>query len=150
MGKEQDFKSKIKDYIKANINTYKDASRIYADFKDELGTTEEYNGRQIFELLQNAEDEKTDAIEFDLDTKEHILTVSNRGKPFSSSGIHSLMIAHLSSKDKINYIGNKGLGFRSILNWAESVSIESNNCRITFSEKNCSRISEYRTKANDF
>ena len=139
MGKELEspevFKSKINDYINANLNTYKDASRIYADFKDELGTTEEYNGRQIFELLQNAEDEKADAIEFDLNTKEHILIVSNRGKPFSSSGIHSLMIAHLSSKDKINYIGNKGLGFRSILNWAESVSIESNNCRITFSEK---------------
>lgn len=139
MKKEQEspeaFKSKIEDYINANLNTYKDASRIYADFKDELGTTEEYNGRQIFELLQNAEDAKTDAIEFDLNTKEYVLTVSNKGEAFSSSGIHSLMIAHLSSKDKINYIGNKGLGFRSILNWAESVSIESNNCRITFSEK---------------
>lgn len=139
MKKEQEspeaFKSKIEDYINANLNTYKDASRIYADFKDELGTTEEYNGRQIFELLQNAEDAKTDAIEFDLNTKEHVLTVSNKGEAFSSSGIHSLMIAHLSSKDKINYIGNKGLGFRSILNWAESVSIESNNCRIIFSEK---------------
>ena len=50
-------------------------------------------------------------------------------------GIKSLMLANLSTKTKINYIGNKGLGFRSILNCAENIIILGNNCRISFSEK---------------
>ena len=132
---ENSFITTIEKYKQNNLITYKDPSRIYADFSDEIETTNEYNGRQIFELLQNVEDANSDIIEFDLDTKNKTLLVSNKGDAFSVEGIHSLMIAHLSSKNKVQYIGNKGLGFRSILNWAESVSIYSNDSCITFSEE---------------
>src|SRR5690606_9434747 len=54
--------------------------------------------------------------------------------PFETGGIKSLMLANLSTKTKISYIGNKGLGFRSILNWAEQIKIKSNGCLISFSE----------------
>ena len=138
MGKaksENKFIEIIEQYKNANLTTYKDPSRIYADFSDEIETTNEYNGRQIFELLQNAEDANSNEIEFDLDINKRILRVSNNGNAFSTEGIHSLMIAHLSSKNKVQFIGNKGLGFRSILNWAESVSIYANDSCITFSEE---------------
>jgi len=63
------------------------------------------------------------------------LSISNQGEPFETGGIKSLMLANLSTKTKISYIGNKGLGFRSILNWSEQVIIYSNGCQISFSEK---------------
>lgn len=43
------------------------------------------------------------------------------------------MISDLSSKVKKKYIGNKGLGFRSIINWSEKIIINSNGLDIIFS-----------------
>ena len=44
------------------------------------------------------------------------------------------MISNLSPKVTRNYIGNKGLGFRSIINWSKTISINSNNLDIVFSK----------------
>ena len=45
------------------------------------------------------------------------------------------MLSGLSSKIKKTYIGNKGLGFRSIINWTECVKIHSNNLSVEFSDE---------------
>jgi hypothetical protein len=125
----------ITDIIKKQVETYKISSDNFVSaYNRELELTKEYNGRQILELLQNADDAQSDAILIKLDTNQKTLLVCNKGdKPFETDGIKSLMIANLSNKTKKEYIGNKGLGFRSILNWANEIKIESGGCKIVFS-----------------
>lgn len=112
-------------------------------YNREIETEKEYNGRQLLELLQNADDENSNEVLINLDTHENLLQISNRGdncKPFSYEGIRSLMISNLSSKTTKKFIGNKGLGFRSIINWSEQITINSNNLDIIFSKQIVSKI----------
>jgi len=121
--------------IEENRDTYKQVKRITSDYRLEKGTTESYNGRQILELLQNADDAKTDTVVIELDRENHTLSISNNGNPFTAEeGIASLMIAHTSSK-KREFIGNKGLGFRSILNWVTEVKIKTKTDTVVFSQE---------------
>lgn len=121
---------------KKNIQTYlNDVNRLFSDYEQERQTTEDYNGRQILELLQNADDAQSTEVQIELDSNNCLLVISNVGDPFSKEGFESLMLAHNSSKrNKKLYIGNKGLGFRSILNWAEKIDIVSNGCKVSFSQ----------------
>ena len=50
-----------------------DESRMVADFNNERETIKEYNGRQILELLQNADDEESEKVLIKLDTDKQIL-----------------------------------------------------------------------------
>lgn len=107
-------------------------------YNREIETEKEYNGRQLLELLQNADDESSKEVRIELDTTNNTLTISNRGEnekctPFSLKGIRSLMISNLSTKTSKKYIGNKGLGFRSIINWSDKISINSKGLNIEFS-----------------
>ena len=121
--------------IEENRDTYKQIKRITADYRLEKGTTESYNGRQILELLQNADDAKTDTVFIELDRENHTLSISNNGDSFTAEeGIASLMIANTSSK-KREFIGNKGLGFRSILNWVTEVKIKTKTDIVAFSQE---------------
>lgn len=129
------FLCEIEKLIASNLKTYRDNSdRFIADYNNELGLTKEYNGRQLLELLQNSDDAISEEVEIKLDKDNTKLIIADKGEAFTVDGIKSLMIANLSTKTKISYIGNKGLGFRSILNWAELVNIYTNNCKISFSE----------------
>jgi hypothetical protein len=129
------FKQDIVKLVESNLKTYRDNfDRFIADYNRELELTKEYNGRQLLELLQNADDAGTNEVLIEWDKEKKKLTISNNGEPFETGGIKSLMLANLSTKTKVIYIGNKGLGFRSILNWAEQINISSNGCMITFSE----------------
>ena len=129
------FVKEIEKLIESNFKTYRDNSdRFVADYNRELELTKEYNGRQILELLQNADDAGSDEVRIEWKKSINQLTISNKGEPFSVGGIKSLMLANLSTKTKVSYIGNKGLGFRSILNWAEIIRINTNGCELSFSE----------------
>ncbi|WP_041611097.1 sacsin N-terminal ATP-binding-like domain-containing protein [Treponema primitia] len=130
------FKQDIDKIIEGNLKTYKDNSdRFIADYNHEYELTKEYNGRQLLELLQNADDASSAEVKIAWNKENRKLTISNKGnEPFQVGGLKSLMLANFSSKTKLNYIGNKGLGFRSILNWAEKINIRSNGCIISFSE----------------
>ena len=66
--------------------------------------------------------------------KDNLLIIQNDGEPFSSRGITSLMHPNASSKHQ-GTIGCKGLGFRAVLNWANSVSIYTEKFCVTFSEE---------------
>lgn len=110
--------------------------RIFGDYKEEKRLINEYNGRQILEMLQNADDAGSGHVQIKIDTKGKIFSILNTGGPFRVEGVASLMLANNSKKDKVNYIGNKGLGFRSIINWARSITIYSDGCRIHFSAAN--------------
>jgi hypothetical protein len=113
--------------------------RKQADFKQEKEILKEYNGRQLLELLQNIDDQKSKEALIHLDTKNQTILIANSGEPFSEKGLKSLMMAHLSPKDK-TFIGNKGLGFRSLLNWAGEIYVKSKNLSIEFSKNNRDRL----------
>lgn len=121
--------------IESQLKTYREQpARMISDYHRENQLMGEYNGRQILEMLQNADDEGSDTVLIRLDEDQAVLTVANRGAPFKIAGFESLMLANLSSKTKIKYIGNKGLGFRSLINWAHQVTIGSGEVSVTFSE----------------
>jgi len=98
---------------------------MIADFRREQDAVRDYEGREILELLQNANDaaqENNQQGKVSIFLSEDGLVVANTGKPFSSDGIISLQNDHLSPKrhSKGNLIGDKGLGFRAILNWSRT------------------------------
>lgn len=128
----------VSELIERKKKRYKeDYSEMLGDFNREIETVKGYNGRQILELLQNCDDEGAKKVLIKLDADLSKITISNDGLPFSEKGYRSLFIANLSSKTtKRKYIGNKGLGFRSIINWSSSVEIQSNNISLIFSEDN--------------
>lgn len=114
----------------------KDYHEMVAAFNRENSTTSGYNGRQILELLQNCDDQKSESVLIELDIENNILNIANQGIPFSAEGYRSLATSDLSSKiDKTQYIGNKGLGFRSVLNWVTEVNIYSNGLKVSYSEE---------------
>ena len=120
-------------------NKYLDsAEEIVGGYYIERELSTDYEGRQIFELLQNADDEANGSsgkvhITFDGKT----LIVSNTGNPFTLSGVKSLLYPSASPKKiSSDKIGCKGLGFRSILTWANSVTVASKGFTIQFSRTN--------------
>lgn len=108
---------------------------MVANFRRERSITDDYNGRQIMELIQNADDQESTKILIELDKTNRILRVSNKGIPFSTEGYSSLFVDNLSPKtNRKKYIGNKGLGFRSILNWAMQIKVISNGFALIYSD----------------
>lgn len=112
--------------------------RLISDYKREVSQLKGYSDRVLLELLQNADDAG-------LDTSEPVkalirvtgtgVYVANTGDPFTREGIESLLISDNSPKEFRNdSIGYKGLGFRSILNWASDVLILSGELSLGFSE----------------
>lgn len=98
-----------------------------------------YVGRELLEMMQNADDQNSSVLEFGLDRKACVLTIINSGKqtkPFSKEGFECLIRANTSEKRVLgnSAIGHKGCGFRSLLNWAEEIRIHSNHVVFTFSK----------------
>jgi len=120
--------------------------RKLSDLNYERGTLKEYNGRQFLELLQNIDDQKSQQALITLDTKNKIVVIANSGVPFSGDGLESLMMASVSPKDK-TFIGNKGLGFRSLLNWAGEIYVKSEDLSIEFSSKNRDKLQPDRKRS---
>ncbi|MFZ4522752.1 MAG: sacsin N-terminal ATP-binding-like domain-containing protein [Bacteroidales bacterium] len=134
IGSISDFQKSVSALITRNIDTYKvNPDRIISDYRGEKEFTEAYIGRQLLELLQNADDAKTENVLISIDTLNSKLSVANNGLPFDLSGVKSLMLAYTSSKNKKEFIGNKGLGFRSILNWVTWVKVKTKNVVLEFS-----------------
>lgn len=108
-----------------------------------------YHGREILELLQNADDAyqklKNEGnapdceLEIDISYINNILTISNTGTSFDEDGVKAIVQGNNSPKKK-GFIGNKGTGFRSILNWAQSVEIDSGAFHIIFSEELANKV----------
>ena len=140
----------MKEYIEQLIRNKKrrykaDYNEMLGEYYREIETVMGYNGRQLLELLQNCDDEGANEVLIKLDKKLQTISISNNGNsPFSKKGYRSLFIANLSSKtSKRKYIGNKGLGFRSIINWSNAIEIQSNNLSLKYNEDN--RIKTFNT-----
>ena len=147
----------IQKYIYDKRQNYlRRANEIRADYNRENNTKLSYVGRQIFELLQNADDccekdsnglPKKDAeIKVKFELRDHLLIIQNTGEPFVPRGILSLMDTDSSSK-YVGTIGCKGLGFRSVLNWAEDIYIYTRSFIVNFSQERAKEQLDYY-KAN--
>jgi hypothetical protein len=140
----------IETLVQKRINTYSNEPDFFkAAYDNEKKLIAEYNGRQLLELLQNCDDAGAESVEIVWDRNKKTLTISNSGTPFSIEGIESLMLANSSPKSGKSFIGNKGLGFRSILNWANHINIFTNGCQISFSETIAKTVFEEELKITD-
>ena len=127
------------------------AMDIISDYNNENKTKTDYKRRQIYELLQNADDCYSDEIpeiSVCIELKDNLLIIHNTGTPFSARGILSLMHTDASSKHE-GTIGCKGLGFRSVLNWANRVTIFTKDFYVDFSEERAVRaLGYYKQQTN--
>jgi hypothetical protein len=107
----------IEEIIKRKEVYKKSPSDMVSAYNREIETEKEYNGRQLLELLQNADDENSDEVKIELDTSTNQLSIKNRGsecKAFSAKGIRSLMISNLSTKTSKKYIDLLSIGVRTL------------------------------------
>jgi len=100
----------------------------------------QYHGRFLIELIQNAHDalfevgdiDTPQRIEIVLAEDEHphgALYIANDGQPFTPSNFKALSNLGQSDKDPQKSIGNKGIGFRSVLEITKAPEIYSRNER---------------------
>ena len=106
--------------------------------RSERQTADDYAGRELLELVQNAADAATEAGgrgRVRIEVGPAGLVVANTGQPFRTGGIESLMTPNASDKPgrKVALIGAKGLGFRSLLNWSQEPVISSGDLEVGFS-----------------
>ena len=110
---------------------------LIAEHRREREITRGYHGREILELLQNAGDAARNAGvrgSVRIVVTQQGVVMGNTGCPFDQGGVKSLLTANLSPKRKREavVIGDKGLGFRSILNWTDAPVIFSGELRLAF------------------
>jgi hypothetical protein len=131
VGPRHDPQSHVEALTAAKIRTFLfEVAEEVSNYRSLHSLTEQvehqYHGRFLIELIQNAHDalhEKpaTDqpariAIVLDLKDSTHgTLLVANDGQPFTRSNFERLSQLGQSDKDPQKSIGNKGLGFRSVL-----------------------------------
>lgn len=156
-----------KDWIEEKKNNRRheylnSAGRLVSDYNQEQQKTQEYSGRVLLELIQNANDagrDQPNPVDIKVELTEKYLVVANTGAKFSKEGIKSLFISHNSPKQfRSDCIGYKGLGFRSILNWTSSAVILSDNLSIGFRDKYalefleqlCERSADIDAKVQEF
>jgi len=140
-----EFEKAIRQEIETRISTFSRDTRELEMYRNRCAAVvTEYNGRQIFEMLQNMDDqmgrltEGTGRCQIEFDKTARKLVFKNIGDPFTDGGIMSIMLPDVSPKKKLgnSTIGNKGLGFRSLLNWfPECITIRSAGLQFVFSEE---------------
>lgn len=132
-------KAFITDELSKRITDYTSSSTyLYEHYNLEQQNIESYNGRQLLEMIQNADDacEKATNKNIRISLQDGYLTISNNGEPFTEGGFRSILYSNASPKVKQqNKIGQKGLGFRSILSWADQVVISSGGVKVAFSQR---------------
>ena len=133
------YTEEIEKFSRANIGSYITArdqggTRWWRSIKSLSGqVAQEYQGRVLHELIQKASDAHKRAgctatvrIRFDRSEEEHgTLYVVNGGRPFTRADFEAINSIAQSSKPPGEGIGNKGLGFRSVLticDWPEIYS----------------------------
>ncbi len=125
-----------------NLNVYRASpQRLREDVGQESQIAQDYRGRLIYELLQNADDAIANSagsacIRFELTSTE--LWVSNSGRPLDEADVRGL--CGISSSKKATHglnrrasIGHKGMGFKSVLEISDAPEIYSSTISFRFS-----------------
>lgn len=144
----QEYVDKLKTEYLEKHTKMQERDELIAENNIEKRDIKGYHGREILELLQNADDAYQKSIELgqkpncDLIVSiryiNNVLTVTNTGTYFDKDGIKAIVQGNNSPKTG-KYIGNKGTGFRSVLNWANAVRIFSGEYNIEFSKEIASK-----------
>lgn len=98
---------------------------------------ESYDGRTFVELIQNADDARSDRIAIRLIGTT--LVVANDGRPFDESDILAISRSGASNKRRGDTIGYRGVGFKSATSFSTEIVIISGGACFTFSKEACSR-----------
>lgn len=97
-----------------------------------------YEGRYFFELIQNVRDankEKGEDGEIFVAIKNNTLYISNTGAEFSPKGIESITTIGRSTKRSQDFIGFKGIGFKSIQEVCDYSKIVTRHGSILFDKR---------------
>lgn len=96
--------------------------------------SESYQMRSIIELLQNADDANSTKFKIFLDGTK--LYVGNDGRDFDYNDLVSICRSGASTKkDRDIYIGYRGIGFKSVVNFSENIHVISKDVTFSFSKK---------------
>jgi hypothetical protein len=98
---------------------------------------ESYDARSFCELLQNADD--ANASRFLIERVGNYLFVANDGKEFTQSDFESLCRSAASTKRRGSSIGYRGIGFKSVVSFAQKVYIFSGELAAEFSRERTSQ-----------
>lgn len=114
------------------VKEAKTAPKLFCDLaKVEQYIAESYKTRALIELLQNADDAK--ATKFGLHEINNGFIIGNNGKEFTINDIESLCRSGSSNKKRGgDTIGYRGIGFKSVANLAENVSVISGDFCYSF------------------
>jgi Domain of unknown function (DUF3883) len=99
----------------------------------EIYIAESYDARSFIELLQNADDAQ--ASRFIIQRVGATLLVANDGKYFTQTDFESLCRSAASSKSRGTSIGYRGIGFKSVVGFAEKIHLLSGELEATFSRE---------------
>jgi hypothetical protein len=97
-----------------------------------------YQGRYFFELIQNVRDANKEINqdgEIFIELNDNILSISNTGAEFSTKGIEGITTIGESTKQSQDYIGFKGIGFKSIQEITEEPKIITRYGSVFFDRK---------------
>ncbi|MCG3113218.1 MAG: DUF3883 domain-containing protein [Candidatus Manganitrophus sp. SB1] len=131
-------RQEINELASQQIDLYRrQGFELISHYNRENSALDGYRGRQILEILQNADDSGVEAegtCTLLLDSSRERLIVANTGKPFNKKGLTSLVISDCSPKQlgRNRFIGSKGLGFRSVLTWTDCPLISSGQYEVMF------------------
>ena len=135
---------KLNREYKENITKIQEYEPLIVQDNNENKDVKGYHGREILELLQNADDAYQRSIDLgckpkcdliiEISYKNDIFAISNSGAFFDKEGVKSIVEGNNSTKTG-KYIGNKGTGFRSVLNWSKKIRIFSGNFNLEFSKE---------------
>ncbi len=146
--------ARIRELAASQIENYlRQPAELVGHFNREVSALDGYRGRQLLELLQNADDAGVDATSgctLLLSLSRQRLVVANTGKAFSPKGLTSLVISDCSPKqlDRNRFIGCKGLGFRSVLTWTERPLISSGPYEVCFDRTRAAEAVQRLAKEN--
>ena len=111
--------NKVEDIKNKFIFEAKQSPLLFSDLANmEKYISESYIGRSLIELVQNADDAGASSFLYQKIDKETFI-VANNGRPFSIDDLYSLCRSGASSKKRSNNnIGYRGIGFKSVVNYA--------------------------------
>lgn len=130
--------------VERNLGVYRaDPGRLKEDVGQEAQIAEDYRGRLVYELLQNADDAMEDQASHDdrvaFLVTDDALWMANTGRPLSDEDVVGLCGLGASSKTDSHgvrraSIGHKGLGFKSVLEITDRPAAYSTTYRFELGE----------------
>lgn len=125
-----------------NLNVYRASpQRLREDVGQESQISQDYRGRLVYELLQNADDaissESPSEAEIAFLLEEDALWVANSGRPLDEADVRGLCGISASSKSTKGQkrrasIGHKGMGFKSVLEISDAPEVYSTTISFSF------------------